>query len=162
MLTTHSIEVPVRWNPGAHPENDMTLSNVSICAFALLCASVSHAAETAYPARPVRIIVGFTPGSSQDMLARFVGGKLTDRFGQQVVVDNRAGANGIIGADVAAKANPDGHTLLMMSTSHTMNAAVQPKLPFDPVKSFTPVAMLGAGPLVLVANPSFSASSVKG
>jgi tripartite-type tricarboxylate transporter receptor subunit TctC len=140
----------------------MTLSNVSICAFALLCASVSHAAETAYPARPVRIIVGFTPGSSQDMLARFVGGKLTDRFGQQVVVDNRAGANGIIGADVAAKANPDGHTLLMMSTSHTMNAAVQPKLPFDPVKSFTPVAMLGAGPLVLVANPSFSASNVKG
>jgi tripartite-type tricarboxylate transporter receptor subunit TctC len=118
-------------------------------------------AQQSYPTRPVRIIVGFLPGSSQDMLARYMGSKLTERFGQQIVVDNRAGANGIIGADLAAKATPDGHTLLMMSTSHTMNAAVQPRLPFDPVKSFSPVAMLGAGPLVLVANPSVPASNVK-
>ncbi|HEX2830785.1 MAG TPA: tripartite tricarboxylate transporter substrate binding protein [Burkholderiales bacterium] len=118
-------------------------------------------AQQSFPTRPVRIIVGFLPGSSQDMLARYMGSRLTERFGQQIVVDNRAGANGIIGADLAAKATPDGHTLLMMSTSHTMNAAVQPRLPFDPVKSFSPVAMLGAGPLVLVANPSVPASNVK-
>jgi tripartite-type tricarboxylate transporter receptor subunit TctC len=119
------------------------------------------AQQSAYPARPLRIVVGFLPGSSNDTLARFVGGKLSERLGQQVVIDNRPGANGIIGSDLAAKATPDGHTLLLMSVSHAMSAAVYAKLPYDPVKSFTPVAMLGAGPLVLVANPSLAAGSVK-
>ena len=109
----------------------------------------------------MRIIVGFTPASSNDLLARFVGGKLSERIGQQVVVDNRPGANGIIGGDLTAKATPDGHTLLLVSTSHTMNAAVN-KLPFDPVKAFAPVATIGSGPLVLVTHPSFSGTSVKG
>ena len=94
------------------------------------------------------------------MLARFVGGKLTERLGQQVVVDNRSGANGIIAAELTAKAAPDGHTLQFMSISHTMNAAVY-KLPFDAVKSFTPVGMLASGPLVLVTHPSFPAPTVK-
>ena len=124
--------------------------------------SVSATAqESAYPARPIRIIVGFLPGSSNDTLARFVGGKLNERMGQLVVVDNRPGANGIIGSDLAAKATPDGHTLLLMSVSHAMSAAVYAKLPYDPVGSFTPVAMLGAGPLLLVANASFAANNVK-
>ena len=84
--------------------------------------SVSATAqESAYPARPIRIIVGFLPGSSNDTLARFVGGKLNERMGQLVVVDNRPGANGIIGSDLAAKATPDGHTLLLMSVSHAMS-----------------------------------------
>ncbi len=122
--------------------------------------SRAHAAPP-YPTRPIRIIVGFPPGNATDTLARFVGGKLGERLGQQVVVDNRPGANGIIGADLTVKTAPDGHTLLFMSASHTMNAAVN-KLPFDPVNSFTPVMMLGAGPLVLVAHVSFPASSVKG
>ncbi|MEN3354770.1 MAG: hypothetical protein V7640_2928 [Betaproteobacteria bacterium] len=113
-----------------------------------------------YPARPVRIIVGFTPASSNDILARFVAAKLAERLGQQVVVDNRPGANGIIGTELTARSTPDGHTLMLISTSHTMNAAVN-TLPFDPVKSLTPIAMLGAGALVLVANTAFSASSVK-
>ena len=138
----------------------MTCRSVCVGILALIGASACYA-QQAYPTRPVRIIVGFLPGSSQDILARFVGSRLTDRLGQQVVVDNRAGANGIIGADLTAKATPDGHTLLMMSTSHTMNAAVKPNLTLDPVKSFAPVAMLGAGPLVLVANPSVPASNVK-
>ncbi len=115
----------------------------------------------AYPQKPIRLIVGFLPGSSNDTLARFVGGRLHDRVGQQVVIDNRPGANGNIGADIVAKATPDGHTLLLMSVSHTMSAAVYEKLPFDPVKSFTPVATLGAGPLVLVTHPAFAAGSVK-
>ena len=115
----------------------------------------------AYPQKPVRLIVGFLPGSSNDTLARFVGGKLQDRVGQQVVIDNRPGANGNIGADLTAKSTPDGHTLLLMSVSHTMSAAVYEKLPFDPVKSFTPIAMLGAGPLVLVTHPAFAAGTVK-
>jgi tripartite-type tricarboxylate transporter receptor subunit TctC len=117
-------------------------------------------AAPAYPTHPIRIIVGFPPGNATDMLARFVGGRLGERLRQQVVVDNRPGANGIIGAHLAVKSTPDGHTLLFMSSSYTMNAALN-KLPFDPVKSFTPVAMLGTGPLVLVANVSFPASSVK-
>ena len=118
-------------------------------------------AQAQYPTRPVRVIVGFPPGSGTDMLARFVGNKLTERLGQQVVVDNRPGANGIIAADLVSKAAADGYTLLAMSISHTMNAAVY-KLPFDAVKSFTPITQLGAGPLVLVANTSFPANNVKG
>ena len=121
----------------------------------------SAQAQDNYPTRPLRIIVGFLPGSSNDLLARFVGNNLTERFGQQTVVDNRAGANGIIGSSLAARATPDGHTLLLMSVSHTMSAAVYAKLPYDPVKSFTPVAMLGAGPLVIATHPSFPANDIK-
>ena len=130
----------------------------------LTFASVAHAAADAaagYPSRPIRIIVGFPPGSGTDILARFMGAKLTERLGQQVVVDNRSGANGIIAAELTAKAAPDGHTLQFMSTSHTMNAAVY-KLPFDAVKSFTAVGMLASGALVLVTHPSFPATTVKG
>jgi tripartite-type tricarboxylate transporter receptor subunit TctC len=108
----------------------------------------------------VRIVVGFLPGSSNDMLARYTGAKLAERLNRQFVVENRPGANGIIAGELTARATPDGHTLLLVSTSHTMNAGVY-KLPFDPIKSFVPVAMLGTGPLVLVVNASFPATSVK-
>lgn len=117
-------------------------------------------AVDAYPLRPIRILVGFPPGNATDMLARFVGAKLGERLDQQVVVDNRSGANGIIAAHVAANAPRDGHTLLFMSASHTMNAAVN-KLPFDAVESFAPVTMLGKGPLVLVAHAGFPVRSVE-
>jgi tripartite-type tricarboxylate transporter receptor subunit TctC len=113
-----------------------------------------------FPNRPVRIIVGFPAGSGTDTLARFIGAKLSDRFGQPVVIDNRVGANGIIAAELTTKAAPDGHTLMFMSTSHTMNAAIY-KLPFDAAASFAPVALLGAGPLALVTNPAFPAANVK-
>jgi tripartite-type tricarboxylate transporter receptor subunit TctC len=122
--------------------------------------SSENDAARKFPNKPIRILVAFPPASSNDMLARFVALKLGERFGQQVVVDNRPGANGIIGTDLAAKATPDGYTLLVVSTSHTMNAAVY-KLPFDPVKSFTAVALIGAGPNMLAAHPSFPANSVK-
>ena len=131
------------------------------CALALVCPLPSAAQQPAYPARPIRIIVGFPAGSGTDMLARFIGGKLTERMAQQIVVDNRPGANGIIASELTVKAAPDGHTVQFMSTSHTMNAAVY-KLPFDPVRSFTPVMQLGAGPLVLVAHPAFPARSAQG
>lgn len=132
-----------------------------IIASALCMSSLAAHAQSAYPTRPVRVIVGFPPGSGTDMIARFAGNKLTERLGQQAVVDNRPGANGIIAAELVAKAAPDGHTLLAMSISHTMNAAVY-KLPFDAVKSFTPITQLGAGPLVLVANAAFPSNNVKG
>lgn len=120
----------------------------------------SAQAQGSYPARAIRIIVGFAPASSNDILSRFIGVRLSERLGQQVVIDNRPGANGIIGAQLAANANPDGHTLLLVTTSYTMNPAVH-KLPFEPVKAFAPVALLGSGPLALVASPSFAPSSVK-
>ena len=142
------------------------IASAAVVLGAASIASAAHAASTpdasaGYPSRPIRIIVGFPPGSGTDILARFVGGKLTERLGQQIVVDNRTGANGIIAAELTAKSAPDGHTLLFMSASHTMNAAVY-KLPFDAVKSFTPVGMLASGPLVLVTHPSFPVNSIKG
>jgi len=124
-----------------------------------LSAASAHAQDR-YPTRPIRIVVGFAPASSNDILSRFVGAKLAERLGQQVVVDNRPGANGIIGAQLAANANPDGHTLLLVTTSYTMNPAVH-KLSFDPVKAFAPVTLLGSGPLALVASPSFAPNNVK-
>ena len=138
-----------------------TLHLCSGAAIALVCISAAHDTVAAtYPARPVRVLVGFPAGSGTDTLARFVGTRLSERLGQPVVVDNRVGANGIIAADLAAKAPPDGHTLLFMSTSHTMNAAIH-KLPFDAAASYAPVTQLGAGPLALVTNPTFPAASVK-
>lgn len=135
-------------------------SRATLCAAIALLTAVAAHADDRYPARPVRIIVGFLPGSSNDILARMVGAKLTELWGQQVVVDNRSGANGIIGSEITARSTPDGHTLVLMTTSHTMNPALY-KLPFDPLRSFTPVAMLGTGPLALVAHPSFGPGNVR-
>ena len=127
----------------------------------IIFGAVLPAQAQPYPSRPVRIIIGFLPASSNDLLARFMAARLTERFGQQVIVENRPGANGIIATEQTARATPDGHTLLLVSVSHTMNAAVQPKLAYDSVKSFAAVAMLGAGPLVVAASPTLPATSVK-
>jgi len=113
-----------------------------------------------FPERPIRLIVPFPPGGSNDVLGRYVGIKLTDRLGQQVVIDNRAGANGIIGADLAAQSAPDGHTLLMVSTSWVMNAAVR-RLPYDVEKSFDPIATLGSAPNSIVVYPGWGVNTVK-
>jgi tripartite-type tricarboxylate transporter receptor subunit TctC len=109
-------------------------------------------ARAAFPDKPIRLIVPFPPGGSNDILGRYLGLKLTDRIGQQVVIDNRGGANGIIGADLAANSPADGYTLLMISTSWVMNAAVRP-LPYDVEKSFDPISMIGSSPNSIVVNP---------
>lgn len=113
------------------------------------------------PTRPLRIIIGFPPGSSNDVMARFVGTRLTERLGQQAVIDNRPGATGNIGAEIASKAPPDGHTLLVFSGSHIMGAPLYKNLPYHPVNSFTPISMIGSGPMMLVVHPKFAANSVK-
>ena len=122
----------------------------------------AHAADavTNYPARPIRMIVPFPPGGSNDILGRFIAQKLSERLGQQTVVDNRGGADGIIGTDLAARAAPDGYTLLIVSTSYAMNPAIH-KLPYDPLKSLAPVALLGTGPNLLATGPGVPANSVK-
>ena len=113
-----------------------------------------------FPDKPIRIIIPFPPGGSNDMLIRYLGIKLADRLGQQMVIDNRGGANGIIGADLAAHATADGYTLLMVSTSYVMNAAVRP-LPYDVEKSFDPVSMIGTSPNSIVVNPGFGVDTLR-
>ena len=116
--------------------------------------SPAHGFDTRaeFPTRPIRWIVPFPPGGSNDVLARYVGMKLTDRLKEQVVIDNRGGANGIIGTELASRQTPDGYTLLMVSTSYVMNAAVR-SLPYDVDKSFDPVATIGSSPNSIVVNP---------
>jgi tripartite-type tricarboxylate transporter receptor subunit TctC len=106
------------------------------------------------------MIVPFPPGGSNDLLARYFSDKLTDRLGQQVIVDNRAGANGIIGTEIASNTTPDGYTLLIISTSYTMNAAVR-KLPYDVLQSFDPITLLGSSPNSIVVNPPWSAKNLQ-
>jgi tripartite-type tricarboxylate transporter receptor subunit TctC len=113
------------------------------------------------PSRPLRIIIGFPPGSSNDVMARFVGAGLTDKLGQQAVIDNRPGAAGNIGAELVSRAAPDGHTLLVFSGSHIIGSPLYRSLPYHPVKSFSPISMLGVGPMVLVVHPKSPANSVK-
>ncbi len=110
-------------------------------------------AQAAYPARPVKIVVPFAPGGTTDILARVVANELTKSFGQPFVVDNRAGAGGNIGADIVAKAAPDGYTLLMGTVgTHGINKALYDKLPFDPVKDFAPITLVAGVPNVMVMN----------
>jgi tripartite-type tricarboxylate transporter receptor subunit TctC len=127
---------------------------------ALFAASIQNTAAQPYPARPVRLVVPFPAGGSNDIVGRVVAQGLGDRLGKQVIVDNRVGGNSIIGTEIVANAQPDGYTLLVISTSFTTNPIIH-KLPFDPLKSFAWVAMLGVGPNVLVVNPSVPVNSVQ-
>jgi tripartite-type tricarboxylate transporter receptor subunit TctC len=120
-----------------------------------VCAGLPAAsAAEKFPERPIRWIVPFPPGGSNDVLSRYVGIKLSERIKEQVVIDNRAGANGIIGTDLASHATPDGYTILMASTSYIMNAAVR-KLPYDVLKSFDPIASIGSAPNSIIVYPGF-------
>jgi tripartite-type tricarboxylate transporter receptor subunit TctC len=112
---------------------------------------VAHGA--AYPEKPIRWIIPYPPGGSNDVLARYIGIKLSQRIGQQIVIDNRGGANGIIGAQLAAQAPADGYTIVIISTSFVLNAAVR-KLPYDIQKSFDPVAMIASSPNSIVTHPT--------
>ena len=131
------------------------------CAIALITIAAGAQAQS-YPTKSIRLIVPFAAGGSTDALARAVGQKLGDNFGQQVIVDNRTGANGNIGTDMVAKANPDGYTLLMaFDATMVINPSAYSKLPFDPIRDFAPITKVAALPLILVAHPSFPASNTK-
>lgn len=127
---------------------------------ALLLCSAPVLAQN-FPARPIRIVVPFPPGAATDALARIVAQKLAEGFGETVVVDNRAGAGGIVGTDVVAKAVPDGHTLLMASPSTAINASLYPRLPYDPQRDLAAVTLVAFLPNVLVANPGVAAANVR-
>jgi len=127
----------------------------------LLAVSGVHAAEPAFPTKPVRIIVGFAPAGAADITARLLGQRLAALWGQPVVTDNRPGAGSTIGSEIAAGATPDGHTLTVVSASYAASAGLYKKLAFDPVKAFTPITMVAAGHNLLAAHPSVPAKTAK-
>jgi len=130
-------------------------------AFALALLAPLAFAQAPYPAKPIRLVVPFPPGGTTDILARIVAQKLTEAWGQPVVVDNRPGAGGNIGAELVAKSAPDGYTLLMGTVgTHAINASLYAKLPYDHVKDFAPVILVAGVPNVLVVNPSVPVNSV--
>ena len=129
-------------------------------ALAALCISLPAPAQD-FPGRPVHIIVPYTPGTGADILARLVGPKLGERWKVAVPAENKPGATGNIGAEFVAKAEPDGHTVLFVATSFGTTPALQKQLPYDPVKSFEPVALIATSGLVVVVNPKVPARSMK-
>ena len=124
----------------------------------ILVSPTAALAQSDYPNRPIKLIVGFAPGGSTDIVGRIVAQRLGERLGQTVVVENRAGAGGTIGADATAKAPPDGYTLTLGTTStHAIAAGAYSKLPYDPVTDFTPISLVAITPYLLVVNPQVQA-----
>jgi tripartite-type tricarboxylate transporter receptor subunit TctC len=136
-----------------------------LCPAALMVCTTAHAAAPAggadYPSRPLRVIVPWVVGGGTDIVARIITPKLTEALGQQVLIDNRPGANGIVGSEIAARATPDGYTMILEAVEHVINASTYAKLPYDTIKDFAPVGLVAAHSLVLIVPPSFPASSVK-
>jgi tripartite-type tricarboxylate transporter receptor subunit TctC len=138
-----------------------------ICSSAALAACmmgfhcIASAQSGGYPNRPVRLVVGYAPGGSTDIVARAVAQRLTERWGVQVVVDNRPGGDTVIATEAVAKAQPDGYTLLLGNSTNATNPSILTKLPYDPANDFTSIVMLGAATNLLSANPSFPPNSLK-
>lgn len=139
----------------------------TVCRFAVIVIltgglQVGALAQADFPNKPIRLLVGFSPGGGTDTVARIVAKGLGEVLGQQVVVDNRAGANQIIASKIVAGARPDGYTLLMASAGFAINPALQEKLPFDSVKDFAPITMAATAPNVLLVQPSLAIRSIPG
>ena len=128
------------------------------CALSGFCVGVATA--QGFPSKPVHIVVPFTPGGTADVMARLIGQKMSEALGQQVLVENRPGGGTVIGTEYVARAPADGHTMLLMANSFTINPNVRAKLPYDPLKDFTPVTMLVKSPQVLVVNPALGVKSL--
>lgn len=144
----------------------MNLSRHTYLAIAMAVAPVAGIAQKSdeaagFPSRPIRIVIGFTPGGQPDISARLVGPKLFEVFGQQVVVDNRPGAGGVLGARIVAGSNPDGHTLLSISSAHVVAPAVHARLGYDPLKDFAGITQSTSAAYLLVVPPAFEAKTLK-
>ncbi len=139
----------------------MTRSIRALAGLALAAAAIGHAHADTYPSKPIQMIVPQAPGGTNDIVARLVAADLSQRLGQQVVVENRPGAGGNIGTQTAARATPDGYTLLMtISSTQAINPSLYRSVPFDPVKDFEPISTVATVPNVLVVNPAFPAKSM--
>lgn len=132
-----------------------------VAGLGMILLPAASVAQSDYPNKPIRLIVGFPPGGSTDIVGRIVAQKLAERLGQQVIVDNRGGAGGTIGADVAAKSAPDGYTLTVGTTStHAVAAGAYSKLSYDPVRHFAPISLVAVTPYLLVVNPQVPANTL--
>ena len=136
-------------------------SILAAAALVLVPAASVHAAQGAYPAKPIRLIVPFSPGGSADNLARTLQTPLGNALGHSIVIDNRGGASAVIGTELAARAAPDGYTLLLITTTHTVNPSLIRKLPFDPILDFSPITLAVSQANILAVHPSVPAKSVK-
>src|SRR3954471_11454429 len=137
------------------------LKKLTVAALVGAASTAAVAADQPYPARPVRMIVPFAPGGPTDVIARVIAQKLSEIWGHQVVVDNRAGAGGNIGMGLAAQALPDGYTILVVSSSYVVNPSLYAKIPYDPYKSFIPVTNAAASPNVFTVHPSIAAKNMQ-
>lgn len=131
------------------------------CLAAGLAATSATAAERSYPSKPIRMLVPFSPGSATDFFARAIGQKISEDWKQQVVVDNRPSAGGIVASQLLLSADPDGHTLMLVSIGHAVNASLYTKLPYDTIKDFAAITLVADVPNVLVATPSLNLKSVR-
>ena len=134
--------------------------SITLVAALIVATSVSDANAQWSPTRPVRLIVPFPPGGAVDVIGRIVASRMPERLGQQLVVDNRGGANAIIGTEITARAAPDGHTLLIVPSGHAITPSVTRKLPYDTLKDFASIGLIGNGAYVLVIHPGVPAKSV--
>jgi len=147
-------------NPGKEIAMPKTRSVLLAAARFSIALTTSVVAQQDYPNRPVRMIIPFPPGGSNDIVGRTIAAQLSERLGKQVVVDNRTGAGGVVGTELAAKTPADGYTILVISIAHTVNPWLY-KLPYDPIKAFTPIGIMATGTNVLTVHPSLPAHSVK-
>jgi tripartite-type tricarboxylate transporter receptor subunit TctC len=135
--------------------------SIRVCLLAIACGGLPDAAVAqGYPSRPIRLVVPFAPGGTNDIVGRLVGLRLAERWGQPVVIDNRAGASGVIGSDLVAKAQPDGYTLLTANVNFAVNPALFAKMPYDTVRDFAPVGLVAQSPSLLVTHPGAGIASV--
>jgi tripartite-type tricarboxylate transporter receptor subunit TctC len=136
----------------------MTIARLALF---LLAACLSLAAHAQFPSKPVRIIVPYTPGGGTDIISRALAARMQETWGQQVIVENRPGANGIIGTEVMVKSPPDGHTLAMVVGAHVVNAVLQSKMPFDPIADTTAVSLVATSPWVIGIYPGVPAQNLR-
>jgi tripartite-type tricarboxylate transporter receptor subunit TctC len=137
------------------------LLSIALASAVIAISAIAEAGEDGWPERPLRLVVPFPAGSSTDIIARILAQKLSHRLGQQVVIENRAGASGNIGADAVAKAAPDGYTIgIATASTHAVAASLSPNLPYDPIRDFAPVGMIGSQPYVLVLHPALPARNL--
>jgi tripartite-type tricarboxylate transporter receptor subunit TctC len=132
-----------------------------LCLVALVCLAATAHAQSAYPAKPIRLVVPYTPGASNDTLSRASADSMSPLLGQPIVIDNRPGAGGMIGAEYAARSAPDGYTILNVQASFATNAAIRAKMPYDVSRDFAYIGMMAKSPMIVVVHPSMPVKSVK-
>ncbi len=148
---------------GNHRKHDIGVTNASFAALALVSVPVSSTEALAqdYPTKQIRLLVTTAPGAGPDLVSRLVSGKLSEALGQPIIVDNRTGASGRIATEIAARATPDGYTLMTMQSDHVAVSAMHENLSYDLITDFSPIILVGATPRILVSNPSVPVTSVK-